>query len=146
MTIQERIDGLRRDLELAHSRDRFRFSLFYVSGIAVVVLTILASAAAALLGQLGENTKTVGAIAAIPGILTLGGSTLKLNARAGWHARHKEMIAGIKRKLLYELPLEPTAEDLVAVAEAWTKAEDKFYQEFVENILITGSGRRTGKP
>jgi hypothetical protein len=95
-----------------------------------VGLTILVSAAATLAGAVKTDSRIVGGLAAVPGILTLGASTLRLNERAAWFFMRKEMISGLRRRLLYELPVDATADNVAAISKSWTDKDHDLHELF----------------
>ena len=135
MTIQERITDLDNRLAATARTEGQRGYLYHFLLAGMMSLGVLASAVAGVGGIFFKlDAKVVGGIALIPGIFGLAANTLRLSERVGLHHQRKVGLLGLRRRLLYELPEQPTADNVAAISEAWTAMEEKWHKEFVKEI------------
>jgi hypothetical protein len=146
MTVQERIDRLDADLTRAANRERLRAYFCLTLSFLMIGLTVLAS----VIGGIGGISSTLsqrilGSIALIPGILAVTANTLRLSQRVSWHFKKRYGILGLQRRLLFEVPLEPTPDNVAAIAKSWTQMEDKLHEEFTNDVMAVWTKRRKPK-
>lgn len=90
-----------------------------------MILAILASAFAGLGGLTSMlGSQAVGTIALIPGAFALLSTTIKFDGRAMWHYRKKRELDALWRRLKFEMPTPPTA-DQIALISSERSALDK---------------------
>lgn len=123
--IQHRIDALRTEIEDTIALYGRLARLNYWGAAGLMALTLASSALAALGGFLGFPSQLVGSVALLPGVIALIATTFNLQGRANWHYRKKDALYGLRRKLLFELPENPAAQDIAAVAEEWTQLNER---------------------
>jgi hypothetical protein len=126
-TIQKRGDELALSFRADHKKYLWLGRANYHSALAI---RWLASAAGLLAGILGLakvlEGPTVGAIAGTGGLLLAFGRDLQLQQKANWHYTRAEAALRFLNRLKFQLPLNPTAEDISTLA--------KDYDDFNENM------------
>jgi hypothetical protein len=116
--VQSRADGLDTQLN-----DDIKYETLRAVGdywIALVLMLIaLGSSAAAGLGGLAWNwsPQRTGAIALIPGVVAVIAATMKFEGKSNWHYRKLYGFSSLKSRLLYELPLQPSADNIAGLSE-----------------------------
>jgi hypothetical protein len=145
MTIQERLQDLADNLQKTAVRNRRRAHFYHFVLVSMVSLGVLASAVAGLGGIFFKlDAKVVGGIALIPGIFAVAANTLRLSERVALCHERKNGLRGLRRRLMYELPEEPTVDNIAAISEAWTALEDRWHKEFVKEIMVPTKGGKHG--
>ena len=138
MNIHDRSEALRKEIDETIQRERWRFHLLYAVGISVIVLSVIASGLATLLG-LGTVSRSEShrSDRRDPwGFLTFAGATLRLSEQASWHLTRKEMVVALfAAGYCYELPLEPSADNIAAIAEDWTHLDRRLHEELTQKVL-----------
>ena len=138
LEIRKRIEGLRSELEKAIAHYNSRARAAYWCAHILMIITLGSSALATLCGVfLDVSGKTTGAIAAIPGIAALIAVTMKPAGRANWHYRKKDALNELRRRLLYELPQFPTANNVAAISKSWTELTKKMNEEWERDFTLS---------
>ena len=103
---------------------------------AVQVMSFASSAAgiaAALLGLIPSETIQkweVGIVAAISPALIAASRQLGFQQKASWHYRKVDSIKTLQRRLAYELPSRPNADNLPAISRAWSALDTDMSKEW----------------
>jgi len=107
--------------------------LNYTCAQIITFLSSTAGAAAALLGLIPSQTVEkweVGVVAAIsPGLIAVG-RQLGFQQKANWHYRKVDRIKTLQRRLAYELPVSPNADNLAAISRAWSSLDTDMSKEW----------------
>jgi hypothetical protein len=103
----------------------------------MMVITVGASAAASLCGFLGVDSKITGGVAAIPAITVIIAMTFKPEQRANWHYRKRDALAQLKRRLIYELPDSPTADNVAAISKALSELIMVMNEQWVKDLTLS---------
>jgi hypothetical protein len=135
--ILSRIDALKSDLEKAINHYNVRARANYWMAFLLMSITLGSSAIATLCGFLGANGKITGIFAALPGITALFAVTLKPAGRANWHYRKKDGLNALRRRLLFELPAEPTADNVAAISKSWTDLTKKMNETWEREFTLS---------
>jgi hypothetical protein len=115
--------------------------------VAVQVMSFASSAAgiaAALLGLIPSETIQkweVGIVAAISPTLIAASRQLGFQLKANWHYRKVDSIKTLQRRLAYELPAQPNADNLAAISRAWSALDTDMSKEW-EDIQHEPTPRR----
>jgi hypothetical protein len=100
----------------------------------------IGSSAFAGIAGLSDNGKIprpwIGGIALIPGFVALLGTSLKFDSRAMWHFRKKRIVQGLLRRLKYELPLVPEADQIAKISADYTAADEEIDSEFEKEFML----------
>jgi hypothetical protein len=138
--IKIRIETLRTELDdsIAHyqrlAKRNYRFALL------LMMITLLSSAAAGVGGLfLGLDGKITGGLALLPGIIALMATTLNPQGRANWHYRKKDALNALRRRLLFELPEAPSADNVASIARDWTEIADSMNGEWEKHFGLNWS-------
>ena len=140
MDTKAKADSLHSELvkEIEHYHRLARWA--YRFAVLLMILTLSASAAAGLGGIFFEwKSPTVGAVALLPGVLSLVATVLKPQGRANWHYRKKASLESLRRKLMYELAEPPLEEDIRMLSEAWSNLDLKMDQDWEKNFALNWS-------
>jgi hypothetical protein len=107
------------------------------TGMMLMILAILASVFA---GVGGLSTKlgaqTVGAIALIPGAFALLSTTIKFDGRAMWHYRKKRELDALWRRLKFEMPVPPTADQIALISSERSALDKKLDTEWEKEFAL----------
>jgi len=138
--IPNRVESLNQELEknikhyLSLARLNYRFAMF------LMATTLIASAVASLGGFFFNwSGKTTGGVAAVPGIVALIAAVLKPQGRANWHYRKTDGLKGLRRRLRFQLPDPPLADNVAAIAGDLTKLDTAMSIEWEKNFSLNWS-------
>ena len=99
------------------------------------ILALCCSVVAAICGLFFEvSGRIVGGIAALPPIIAFVAVDLKLQARSNWHYRKAYALSALRSRLLYQLPAEPTVDNIAAIAKARDDSNDAMEKEWQETM------------
>jgi hypothetical protein len=90
-------------------------------------------AAAAILGLIPIDKIEkweVGILAAISTVLITISRQLGLQQKANWHYRKTDRLKALRRRLTYELPSSPRADNLAAISRAWSALDADMSKEW----------------
>ena len=131
MTIDERIEHLRAALKTADNRENMHAHRDHWLAVLLMMLMLGASAIAGAGGLFfGLDSRYTGGIALIPGIVSVIAAGFKFDARANFHRRKRHALNALMRRLMYELPEQPTAKDVGEVSSEWSTIDAVFQQEY----------------
>jgi hypothetical protein len=139
--MEARTCGLCTELDQAirHYNSRARAAYWFAH--ILMILTVGTSIAATLCGVfLDVNGKVTGGIASLPAIMALVAVTFKPAGRANWHYRKKDRLYELRRRLRYELPESPSADNVAAISKAWTQLTDKMNEEWEREFTLSWAG------
>jgi hypothetical protein len=124
---------LNHDSRREHSRARIN----HWTGMTLMILAILASAFAGLGGLSSMlGARTVGAIALIPGAFALLSTTIKFDGRAMWHYRKKRELDALWRRLKFEMPTPPTADQTALISAERSAVDEKLDSEWEKEFAL----------
>ncbi len=143
----EALKARRAELDAGLAREEalyFRLAHVNYYGQQVFVWgSLVASAAAALLGLLPSNAPKawVGLLAAASVALVGASRQLGLQEKANWHYRKTDALIALRRRLAFELPLSPTADDLAAISKAWSDLDSNMTKQW-EDLQTAAKAKR----
>ena len=106
------------DRHALQTRKRARWN--HRTAMALMVLSVLCSVTAAGLGFFtSQSSRLVGGIAILTPLIAYVAVNLKLEGKASWHHRKSNALRALCSRLRYELPEEPTAEEIANVSKAY---------------------------
>ena len=147
--IQKRAERLEKELSSAISHTNRRARLNYWTALVLIAGALLSSAAASLGAFTRWNNNLIGALALVPGIAALIETTLKFQSKSNWRYRKVDALNALRRRLLYELPEVPTADNVAAISDAWTSVtqsmELEWEKQFSLNWTEISQKHRIGK-
>jgi hypothetical protein len=91
-----------------------------------------ASALASVWGLLGGSGQVVGGIALVPGIIAYFAVALKPEGRARWHHTVKNGLNALRRRLVYQMPNRPNADQVALIASLWTELDNQVHEDAVK--------------
>jgi hypothetical protein len=148
--IQKRINSLRTELEqLSAYHKRIGLADHWIS-VWLMIITLASSIGAGIGGIfMNFSSQATGGLALLPGLMAIVASNLKFQGKSNWHFRKTEAVDGLMHKLIYELPLNPTAQDIATVSAALTKTKQDFLKEWEKAFQhnwdnFHGVDKRTG--
>ncbi len=131
--LQDRATKLFADLE--NERRRYlrnaRSDYYMVQGMSWGSAAF--GAAAAVLGVVPfawVEKWEVGLLAAVSTALIAISRQLGLQQKSNWHYRKTERLKALQRRLAYELPLSPSADNLAAISRAWSALDADMTKEW----------------
>lgn len=93
--------------------------------------SLLASGAAAVLGLTAAiSQKQLGALAAASAALVGASHQLGFQQKANWHYRKADAITALRRRMAYEIPLPPSANDIAALSREWSTLDLNMSQQW----------------
>jgi hypothetical protein len=100
-----------------------------------VLMALGCSIAAAISGVFFKvSTQIVGGLAALPPLVVYLAASFRFEARENWYYRKSVALNGLRSRLNYQLPEEPTVENIAAIAAARDKLETSMQVEWYETI------------
>jgi hypothetical protein len=123
--------------ELANERQRYLRNArtdYYTVQVMSFGSTV-AGVAATLLGLIPfENVEKwqVGPVAAISTALITASRQLGFQQKANWHYRKVDRLKTLERRLAYELPISPSADNLAAISRAWSAVDTDMSKEWAD--------------
>jgi hypothetical protein len=129
----------RLDAELSEA-DRKAYGLAksaYLWSQFLFILALCCSVAAVVSGVFFDiSPKIVGGIAALPPLIAFVAINLKLEARSSWHYRKSYAMAALRSRLRFQLPEDPTAEHISAIAQDRDNVIDQMESEWDQTITV----------
>jgi hypothetical protein len=120
--LKGRIDALAQELQQAAREETRSASKSYYSSQTMLFVSLGCSLAAAIIGLgFAVHRRVVGGIAALPPLIAFVASNFRLEVRQNWYYRKAVALDVLRSRLLYQLPEEPTAENVSAIAAARDK-------------------------
>jgi hypothetical protein len=95
--------------------------------------SLAASGAAALLGLIPSPSVdkwVVGGLAAISAALIAASRQLGFQQKANWHYRKVDRLRTLQRRLSYELPISPSADNIAAISSALSAIDTDMSKEW----------------
>ena len=130
----------KKELEAAISKscNKHRSSATWVRRLSFSLMTtaLLCSLCAAIVGFAGKGSnasKWAGGLALFPPALAFIAVNLRLDARTFWHRRKGEALDALMKRLQFELPDSPSADQIAEVSKALTQLNasmEKEYEKF----------------
>jgi hypothetical protein len=147
-TLASRATAMANRLETEH---KWYLRSARINYAAVQVMSFGSSAAgvaAALLGLIPSQTIEkwqVGLVAAISTALIAASRQLGFQQKANWHYRKVDRLKTLQRRLTYELPVSPSADNLAAISRAWSAVDTDMSKEWedMQNAPTTRPVRDT---
>lgn len=116
--LAHRINELDSEMMAVAAKERGLATSAYLWSQGLFILALVCSVAAAVCGIFFDvSAKVVGGIAALPPLIHFCASNLKLDARFGWHYRKYYAMVALHSRLRFQLPEEPTADNVAAIAK-----------------------------
>jgi hypothetical protein len=135
--IKQRRAELLKQLTSEAKRSRKLAQLNYVAVLWMAWISVGASIAAGLLGLLGMlQAKWVGVIAFLPAALAIAANTLKLQAKANWHYQQEIQLNGLSRRLQFEMPVNPSADNIAAICAAWRNLSESMEDIWQKTLTV----------
>jgi hypothetical protein len=130
--------ALVNELEAARRKAYGNAKSAYLWSQFLFILALGFSVAAAVSGVFFDvSAKIVGGIAALPPLIGFVAVNLKLEGRSSWHYRKSYGMDALRSRLLYQLPEEPTVDNIAAIAEARDKLNDEMQDEWERTITVS---------
>jgi hypothetical protein len=129
--VKFRSKWLEGNLSKAAFYQRALFELFSMTSYLLMVIAIGCSAGAAVYGFLQHGT-LAGVLALIPPIAVIAAVNLRIDARKDWHSRKYHAVNTLLYRLRFELPPNPTLDQIALLAKDYMEINVKFRQEFKE--------------
>lgn len=133
--VQRRIAALDEELTTAaHTESRnatrsYRWSQFFL------ILAVSCSVGAAVAGIfIRVDSRIVGGLAALPPVLAYVAVSLKLDIRENWYYGMSIGLEALRSRLLYQLPENPTVDNVSAIASARDQLIADMQKEWHETI------------
>jgi hypothetical protein len=136
-TLQTKADELAGILKADGHNEHLRARINHWTGMTLMISAILASAFAGLGGLSAKlGAQTVGAIALIPGAFALLSTTIKFDGRAMWHYRKKRELDALWRRLKFEMPVPPTADQIALISSERSVLDKKLDTEWEKEFAM----------
>jgi hypothetical protein len=136
--LQTKADALTGLLDSDSRREHSRARTNHWTGMTLMIVAILASGFAGLGGLTSKlGPQAVGAIALIPGAFALLSTTIKFDGRAMWHYRKKRELDALLRRLKFELPTPPTADQIARISSERSALDKKLDTEWEKEFGLS---------
>jgi hypothetical protein len=116
----------------------------------MLIASLGCSLAAAISGIFfSVSPKIVGAVATLPPLIAYVAVSFRLELRQNWYFRKSVELENLRSRLLYQLPEEPTAENISGIAAARDKLVSDMQREWYETItknFLEFTAHRPPKP
>lgn len=121
------------DTTLARSAiyQRALFELFSLTSFILMVVAIGCSAGAAAYGFLKKGP-LAGALALVPPLAAIAAINLRVDARKDWHSRKYHAVNALLYRLRFELPAQPTPDQIALLSKEYMEVNIKFRHEYKE--------------
>ena len=141
--LEKRRDQLTEILERHAIRTRQRARWNHRTSMTLMALSVLCSVTAAGLGFFtSQSSRLVGGIAILTPLIAYVAVNLKLEAKASWHHRKCNALLALSSRLRFELPEEPTAEQIAAVSQGYDAVNLAMQREWDATLSFNWSGLR----
>jgi hypothetical protein len=115
--VQARADGLLKQLNEDIEYERLRAVGDYWIALILMIAALGCSIAAGLGGlAFGWTSQATAAVAFVPGAVAVIAATMKFEGKSDWHYQKLYGFQGLKSRLLYQLPLTPSVDDIAAIS------------------------------
>jgi len=96
----------------------------------MMIVTVLSSILAGFGGLLKLwKQETVGALALVPGIMAFIAATMRFPEKATRHARFRDGLMALRQRLLFQLPENPSAENVAGISKDLTILRARMQKE-----------------
>jgi len=108
----------------------------------LMVLGLSCSIAAAILGFFFSKvpSNVVGGIALLPPLIAFVAVSMKYDGKGSWFSRKSNGLQALRLRLLYELPLEPTADHVAAISSDYRDLNIIMQKEWDETLRFNWGG------
>ena len=133
--VQRRISALDNELRSTAASEGRRATRAYLVSQTFVFLALGCSIAAAICGVFFKvSPRIVGGLAALPPLVAYLAANFRFDVRENWYYRKSVALEGLRSRLQYQLPEEPTVENVAAIAAARDKLVASMQAEWYETI------------
>ena len=126
---------LRQELEIAITSVQRRAKRAHWLGICLMLTALICSLGTGIAGLtalLGQ--KVLGALALVPGAAAIAASRFRLQARSNWHHRKYNALNALRSRLLYQMPVEPTADQIAAIAKERDSLNEQMQAQWQKEV------------
>ncbi|MEX3690332.1 hypothetical protein AB3X91_17560 [Paraburkholderia sp. BR14263] len=103
----------------------------YTLNVGLLCSAIVVSLLGGVLGVLElASSKTVGALALLPGVIAAIAASLKMQTKANQYYRRKDALQFLHNYLTYDCPIPCTQEAISKVTAAWQELTERANKEF----------------
>jgi hypothetical protein len=149
--VQQKLKRLSQELDKAIDNTDGHAQHTYGLALGLLTLAVGSSVLAAIIGILTPNPdpKFVGLLALVPGFVTLIGANFKLSAKTKWYYHKSYVLAGLRRRLNFEGPIDSDVSGLakhVSIISAdWKKANEELEAIWERDLAtdLTSFGSRS---
>jgi hypothetical protein len=135
--IQGRRDNLKQELNDQIERCDKRAREAHWLAISLMLIALTCSGLAGLAGIGGFLPKLlIGILALIPGGIAITATTFKPQARSSWHYRKADALGSLRSRLLYQLPVNPSADNVAAIARDRDKLIEQMQAEWDKEFVF----------
>lgn len=136
--VKSRKDSLLGELETAIRKAHTNGKSAYLWSQFLFICALSSSVVATAVGLFADvSAKTVGGIAALPPLIAFIGVNLKLESRSRWHYEKEYVMDALRSRLRYQLPEEPSADDIAAIASERDKQNARLEEKWQETNVIS---------
>jgi hypothetical protein len=144
--IKARIETLTQELDSAISNSQPRARGNYWTSVILMIIAVGASVVGGVGGLSAKfGSQVTGVLALVPGAIALLASNIKWQDKSNWHYRRKNESLALRSRLLLQLPEEPTADNVAAVAKDRDIMEARMNKEWEEKFSLNFAVFATNK-
>jgi hypothetical protein len=146
LEIESRRDLLAQELEQEIQRTGPKAIANYWIAVVLMLLTVLSSVVAGIAGiSKWLGSEVVGVLALVPGAVSLLVSYLKYQAKSSFHYRKLYALQTLKSRLLLQLPEQPTADQIAAIAQERDRLREKMNVEWDDKFSLSWTAFEASK-
>ena len=105
--------------------------------IAFMLIALICSGLAGI-GGIAEilPARWIGVLALVPAATAIVATTFKFQGRSSWHYRKSDALNALRSRLLFQLPVQPSADNVAAVAKARDELTDRMQAEWDKEFVF----------
>lgn len=137
--IEQMVSSYGRDQRMYRCLGRLNNSFAYFAFSFTIVATAISS-----FGAFNHwDSALVGTASLVPGLIALAMTAWKPQDRANWHLEKNSEINILIERLLYQLPLQPTEDNVAAIAKDRAELDRRMNASWKEHFKLVFSGVST---
>jgi hypothetical protein len=134
-TIDQKLKKLSEELEQASKKQWTLAKGSHWLNVSAMVLTLLTTGAAVAYGLYpGAQARYTAGLALVPGGIAILASTLKFQQKGDYHHRRYIGLMALVRAIKFELPEQPTQEEVTAISKALSQLEIDMESMWEQNV------------
>jgi hypothetical protein len=131
----QRAKELHDELFRTSNKHRLLANLYRNCSMLLMAAAVASAAASAIAGFKFGSAAWAGGLSLVGPSLAVIATGLKLDPRASWYRKKEQALAGLRRRLRYEMPEYPDADQIALISRERTSLEQKLQKDFEKTCL-----------